>query len=86
MRILAINPGGTSTKISVYDDKNEILKKSIVHTREDLKNYKKIFDEYEYRKSLILNVLEEEKIELNSIDATVGRGGLMKELIELMTK
>ena len=80
MRILAINPGGTSTKISVYDDKNEILKKSIVHTREDLKNYKKIFDEYEYRKSLILNVLEEEKIELNSIDATVGRGGLMKAI------
>ena len=74
MRILAINPGGTSTKISVFDDKKEILKKSIVHTRRDLKDYKKVFDEYEYRKSLILNVLDEEKIKLNSIDATVGRG------------
>lgn len=80
MRILAINPGGTSTKISVFDDKREILKKSIVHTREDLKPYKKVFDEYEYRKSLILDALRKEKIELNSIDATVGRGGLMKPI------
>ena len=80
MRILAINPGGTSTKISVFDDKREILKKSIVHTREDLKPYKKVFDEYEYRKSLILDTLRKEKIELNSIDATVGRGGLMKPI------
>lgn len=80
MRILAINPGGTSTKISVFDDKNEILKKSIVHTREDLKPFKKVFDEYEYRKSLILNTLEEENVILDSIDATVGRGGLMKPI------
>lgn len=80
MRILAINPGGTSTKISVFDDKREILKKSIVHTREDLKPYNKVFDEYEYRKSLILDTLRKEKIELNSIDATVGRGGLMKPI------
>ena len=80
MRILAINPGGTSTKISVFDDKREILKKSIVHTREDLKPYKKVFDEYQYRKSLILDALRKEKIELNSIDATVGRGGLMKPI------
>lgn len=80
MRILAINPGGTSTKISVFDDKNEILKKSIVHTRDDLKPYRKVFDEYEYRKILILDVLCKEKIELKSIDATVGRGGLMKPI------
>lgn len=80
MRILAINPGGTSTKISVFDDENEILKKSIVHTRDDLKPYRKVFDEYEYRKILILDVLCKEKIELKSIDATVGRGGLMKPI------
>lgn len=80
MRILAINPGGTSTKISVYDDKVEILKKSIVHTREDLKQYKKVFDEFGYRKSLILDILKEENIKLNSIDAAVGRGGLMKPI------
>ncbi len=80
MRVLAINPGGTSTKISVFDDKNEILKKSIVHTRDDLKPYRKVFDEYEYRKILILDVLCKEKIELKSIDATVGRGGLMKPI------
>ena len=29
MRVLVINPGGTSTKISIFEDKTEILKKSI---------------------------------------------------------
>nr|WP_330392762.1 hypothetical protein [Clostridioides difficile] len=27
MKVLVINPGGTSTKISVFQDENEILKK-----------------------------------------------------------
>ncbi|MBK0887053.1 hypothetical protein FQ657_15300 [Enterococcus faecium] len=50
MKVLVINPGGTSTKISVFQDENEILKKNITHTREDLKNFSKVFDEYDYRK------------------------------------
>lgn len=44
MKILVINPGGTSTKIAVFDGEKEIFKKSIKHTAEDLKEFKTVFD------------------------------------------
>ncbi|HBF6015039.1 TPA: butyrate kinase [Clostridioides difficile] len=80
MKVLVINPGGTSTKISVFQDENEILKKNITHTREDLKNFSKVFDEYDYRKQLIVDILSSENHSINSFDAVVGRGGLMKAI------
>ena len=45
MKILVINPGGSSTKFSVFEDKAEILKKNIKHTGEDLQPYPTVFDE-----------------------------------------
>ena len=80
MRVLVINPGGTSTKISIFEDKTEILKKSITHTREELKSFKKVFDEGPYRKKLILDILKQENIDIKSFDTVVGRGGLMKPI------
>ena len=41
-RILAINPGSTSTKIAVYDNEKQILVKSIDHKVEDLEKYDKV--------------------------------------------
>lgn len=79
MKILVINPGGTSTKVSVFEDRSEIFKKSIIHTREDLEEYKKVFDQLDYRKTLILEALEG-NIDLEEIDCVVGRGGLMKPI------
>ncbi len=80
MRILVINPGGTSTKISVFDDKKEVFKKNISHTQEDLNDYKRVFDQYEYRKKLIIDTLDENGFSLSSFDCVVGRGGLMKPI------
>lgn len=80
MKILVINPGGTSTKIAVFKDESEILKKSITHTAEDLKDFEKVFDEYEYRKNLIIDTLKNENHEIASFDCIVGRGGLMKPI------
>ena len=43
MKILAINPGSTSTKIAVFEDDKEIFKKYLVHKTErkltDIKYY-----------------------------------------------
>ena len=36
MTILVINPGSTSTKVSVYEDDEPILERSIRHTVEDI--------------------------------------------------
>lgn len=81
MKILVINPGGSSTKFSVFEDKAEILKKNIKHTGEDLQPYPTVFDEYEYRTGIIRKVLEEEGHPLASFSCVVGRGGLMKPVL-----
>lgn len=80
MKLLVINPGGSSTKIAVFEDERELFHRNISHTGEELRPYDRIFDQFEFRKQLILNTLTEEGHSLDSFDAAVGRGGLMKEI------
>ncbi len=76
-RILVINPGSTSTKIAVFDDREEIFKTTIRHSSEEVGKYNRIIDQYEFRKNLIVKALEDNKISINSLSAVVGRGGLL---------
>jgi len=80
MRILTINPGGTSTKVAIYENEREVFKKTIDHTQAELQGFKTLFDQYDYRKSLILKILEEQKEPLDGLSAVAGRGGLMKAI------
>jgi len=77
MRVLAINPGSTSTKIAVYEDALPIFVKSIPHTAADLKPFAKTSDQYPFRLKLIHEVLAEAKIPMQ-FDAVIGRGSLAK--------
>ena len=61
-RILAINPGSTSTKIAVYDNEKQILVKSIDHKVEDLEKYDKVQEQFEMRKEKVLKALKENNI------------------------
>lgn len=79
MKILAINPGSTSTKIAVYEDKHAVLLHTIRHSIEELSPYKHITEQFEFRKSLVLQALEENKIPF-LFDAIIGRGGLVKPI------
>ena len=76
-RILAINPGSTSTKIAVYDNDKQILVKGIDHPSEEIAKYDRIQDQFAMRKQEVLKVLEENNIEINTFSAIVGRGGLL---------
>jgi len=80
MKILVINPGGTSTKIAVFEDAKELFSRSFVHSAEDLRPYTTVFEEFPYRLKFIENVLLEAGYGLDTIGAVVGRGGLMKAL------
>ena len=79
-RILAINPGSTSTKIAVYENSTLIFKKSIKHDTELISSFEHIVDQYSFREKAILNSLETESINLDSFDAIVGRGGMLKPI------
>lgn len=79
-RILAINPGSTSTKIAIYDNYEKIFVYQINYNRENLSKYKSIYEQHELRKNDILNILNENNIKLDTISAIVGRGGLLPPL------
>ena len=75
-RILAINPGSTSTKFAVYFSERCILKKTIRHPMDELMRYNNVVDQFDFRKGLIIDALVDEGIEVDSIKYIIGRGGL----------
>jgi len=80
MKILTINPGSTSTKIAVFEDDKNIFQKNLQHDADDLKHFAKITEQFEFRKDAILSVLKENNFDVQSFNAIVGRGGLMRPL------
>ncbi|TAL65429.1 MAG: butyrate kinase [Bacteroidetes bacterium] len=78
--ILAINPGSTSTKFSLFEEEKLIFEKSLRHSFEELTGFEKLTDQFDFRKDLIMNELAERKIKLDDIIAVVGRGGLVKPI------
>lgn len=78
--ILAINPGSTSTKIAVYENDSPVIVEKIDHSTDEIKKYKKIFDQYFFRKTLIIQTLNNKSYPLARFDAVVGRGGLLRPI------
>ncbi|HPE58179.1 MAG TPA: butyrate kinase [Bacteroidales bacterium] len=78
--ILAINPGSTSTKIAVYDGESPLFLKNIKHSQDQLAQFQKITDQFQFRKGLIIKQLEEADIPLENIRIVMGRGGLLKPI------
>lgn len=79
-KLLIINPGSTSTKIGVYEGEKEILEETLRHSAEEILKYDTIFDQLDFRKEVILKVLKEKGIDINKLDAVVGRGGMLKPI------
>jgi butyrate kinase len=77
-KILVINPGSTSTKLGFFEGEKPIFIEVLRHNSEEIKKYKRIFDQYEFRKNVVLNFLKDKNISLESITCVVGRGGLIK--------
>ena len=77
-KILSINPGSTSTKFAVYEDETLVCLHTIRHAEQELKTFKTLFDQYEYRKNLMLDYLKNDGIDLSDLSAVVGRGGMIR--------
>ncbi|KHE67689.1 butyrate kinase, partial [Halobacillus sp. BBL2006] len=79
-RILVINPGSTSTKIGVFDDEEVVFEKTIRHKPDEVNQYKRIIDQYEFRKNVILDELDNAGINISKLSAVCGRGGLLRPI------
>jgi butyrate kinase len=78
--ILAINPGSTSTKFSLFEEEELVFEKALRHSISELREFEKITDQFHFRKGLIMNELSNRKIDTERIAAVVGRGGLVKPI------
>lgn len=74
-KIFAINPGSTSTKVALFEGEKTVFSANVSHDASKLEEFNSISDQMPYRKETILNLLEENKITLDGVDAFVGRGG-----------
>jgi butyrate kinase len=80
IRILAVNPGSTSTKIAVFQETEPIFLKNIRHNTSDLEKFPRINDQFHFRKDVIVNQLNEAGISEENVRVVMGRGGLLKPI------
>lgn len=74
-KILAINPGSTSTKIAVFENNTELMHKNVTHEASKLEEFPAVQDQLGFRKEEVEAAVKEAGIDLNEIDIFVGRGG-----------
>ncbi len=75
-RLLVINPGSTSTKISLFVNEKEVFCKSRFHDAPVLLQFPHVNGQVPFRYQVILEMLKEENVDpAVDIDVFVGRGG-----------
>lgn len=75
MKILVINPGSTSTKVSLFEDEKLVLDRNVFHDSSVLLGFAHVNDQLEFRKKVVVDALKAEGLNLGAVDAFVGRGG-----------
>lgn len=80
-RVFAINPGSTSTKIALFENDKAVFSVNVSHDAAKLKEFKEISDQFDYRKKTILDEVEKAGQKLEGVDAFVGRGGGLVNIV-----
>ena len=80
-RILAINPGSTSTKIALFDGEAALFSQTIDHPADALRPFKDIQDQLGYRRETVETTMTQRGFPLETVDVFVGRGGGLLPLV-----
>ena len=79
-KILAINPGSTSTKVALYHDERPLMDITLRHSHDELSRFAHAADQLEWRRDLILQTLAQHGHSVDDLSAVAGRGGLTKPI------
>jgi butyrate kinase len=79
-KILAINPGSTSTKVAVYENDEELFEEAVRNAKGDLNKCGSILDQKDMRLGVVMGVLKDHGFDAAQLDAVVGRGGLIEPI------
>ncbi len=74
-KLLIINPGSTSTKVSLFENETSLFEKSLFHDADVLLTFPHVNDQMPFRYGVILDMLKDEGYAPEDIDVFVGRGG-----------
>ncbi|MGN0399058.1 MAG: butyrate kinase [Blautia sp.] len=77
---LIINPGSTSTKLALYEDRECVVQENVEHAAEELAAFEKIPDQIPYRMNIIRDFMKKNGIKGETLSAIMGRGGLVPGL------
>jgi butyrate kinase len=86
LRILAINPGSTSTRVALFVDAAPAGREEIRHPSAELARFRALWDQLPWRLEAVLGVLARmspgarDAVAALDLDAVVGRGGLLRPL------
>ncbi|MCL2366718.1 MAG: butyrate kinase [Oscillospiraceae bacterium] len=75
VRVLAINPGSTSTKVALFDDYDVLFSAAIHHTPDELADFPDIQSQLEFRTEMIEKTMLEKGFAMEDVDVFSGRGG-----------
>ncbi len=76
-RVLAVNPGSTSTKIALFVGNVARFETVVHHASEQLDALPRIGDQFAVRKQAVVDAVREHGEDLGRLSAVVGRGGLI---------
>lgn len=79
-RLLIMNPGSTSTKIAVFEDEQPLYTETLRHSAEEVGRFARVYDQYAFRRDMILKWLEAVGVKPDSLSAVVGRGGILRPI------
>lgn len=75
MWILAINPGGGSTKVAVFNGTREQFSETVEHPPARLVRFGHVLDQYGLRKEAVMTAIENHKLDPARVQAIATRGG-----------
>jgi butyrate kinase len=79
-RLLIINPGSTSTKIAIFAGETPLHTETLRHSADEVGRFSRVYDQYTFRRDLILRWMESVDVAPASLSAVVGRGGLLRPI------
>ena len=74
-KMLVINPGSTSTKVSYFENERNVYTESIFHDAPELLAYPTVNDQMPLRRAVVERFMAEHSLRMAGMDAFVGRGG-----------
>lgn len=74
---LIINPGSTTTKLALYEDKEKVVQENAEHDAAQMQQFDSIADQIPFRMGIIRDFMARNSIQEKDLSAVMGRGGLV---------